>query len=81
MSKYISGQEKEDILDERHWQLKDFKQRMITKDWKKLLMSYEDKIIYKGELIALIARNIGYGIVEVSKKIDELEDAHKEIEG
>lgn len=40
--------DKEQLLDNRHWQIEDFRQRMTREEWKKLLLDYEDTVVYKG---------------------------------
>lgn len=59
---------KENILDELHWRIPDYKQRMEQNQWKKLLLHDDDKIIFRGNVVQLQAKNLGYGIVEVSKE-------------
>ena len=59
---------KEDYLDPEHWQFRDYTQRMETKTWKKFVFAGVDKIIYQGRVYRLVAKKLGYGIVEISKK-------------
>lgn len=56
-------------LDKQHWQYKEHKQRMSTKEWKVFLLYSKDAIIYKGKITKLVAKNLGYGVVEVSKEL------------
>ena len=58
---------KEDILDEGHWISGDFRQRMTTSNWRELLLNYDTKLIFQGRVTQLYAKNLGYGVVEVSK--------------
>ena len=60
---------KEDILDDQHWRFKDYCQRIETKKWKALLLNDDDKIIFEGRLTKLIGKNLGHGIIEVSKAV------------
>ena len=60
------------LLSDNHWRIPLYKERMLAKDWKKLLLAGEDKIIYRGRLVPLIAENLGYGVVEVSKDLSEI---------
>lgn len=65
---------KEKIIDVRsdyHWTDEEFKQRMTTKQWKKLLLEGEDKLIFRGKVTQLVAKKLGYGVVEVSKNLEE----------
>jgi len=56
-------------LDIRHWQIEGFKQRMTTKEWRKVLLDGDDKIICKGRLRQLAVSNLGgFGAVEISKE-------------
>jgi len=57
-------------LDNRHWTDPLFCERMPTKQWRSILLSRGDQIIFKGILYKLIANPIGYGVVEVSKGIE-----------
>ena len=56
------------ILDNNHWKLEDFKQRMSIKAWEELLLNHEDKIIFKGCVRQLEAKRIFGSVVEVYKK-------------
>ena len=63
------------VLDNRHWTIGDFKERMTTKEWKELLINFQDKIIYKGKITKIIPKDLGAGVIEISKeqnKIDEV---------
>ena len=51
-----------------HWQIEDFRQRMTNKEWKQILLNHEDKIIVRGRLRQLVAKNLGAGVVEIYKK-------------
>lgn len=42
------------------------RQRITTTEWKKILLSYGDKFIRKGAVRQLVAKDIGFGVVEVS---------------
>lgn len=55
------------ILDDEHWQRKDYKQRMTTKKWRQILLSNSDSIVFKGNKMSLKARSLGAGVYEVSK--------------
>lgn len=58
---------KEDILDEQHWKIKDYRQRMPNKFWKILLLNDDDKVIFQGRVTKLKAKSLGCGVVEVVK--------------
>ena len=60
--------QKEDILDKQHWVYPDYRQRITTKEWKALLLNDDDRIIFHGRVTKLISINLGYGVIEVSKK-------------
>ena len=51
----------------RHSSEKDFIQRLTHEKWKEILLEDKDWTIYKGVKVKLFARDIGYGVVEVSK--------------
>ena len=55
-------------LDEDHWHIEDYEQRMTKKEWEKMLLNYEDKIITKGKVRQLVIRALSSNVVEVYKK-------------
>lgn len=50
-----------------HYNLENFRERMTTAEWKAILLGNNDSIVYKGELRRLVAKKLGYGVVEVYK--------------
>jgi hypothetical protein len=64
---------KEQILDEQHWIYPDYRQRMINKHWRELLLNDDDKVIFQGRVTQLKAKSLGVGVVEVfkEKKVSE----------
>lgn len=64
---------KEQILDDQHWTFEDYKQRMVTKDWKALLLNDDDKMIFAGRLRQLVGKNLGAGVWEISKAPSEVD--------
>jgi hypothetical protein len=54
--------------DERHWITETYKQRMTTKEWQKILLDYDDSVIFQGKLRKLKARKLGAGVVEIFKE-------------
>ena len=59
--------EKEDIRDIWHWRTPEYRQRMTTQAWRNILLSNDDSIIFRGNIVKLKAESIGYGVVEVFK--------------
>ena len=57
------------IRDNQHWEYEDYKQRMTKKDWAKLLLNNEDRLIFKGRMRKLVAKDLGCGIVEITKEV------------
>lgn len=55
-------------LDNNHWTVEDYKQRMAKKEWEEILLNYDDKIIVKGNLRQLAVRKLSSNVVEVYKK-------------
>lgn len=55
-------------LNDNHWKDEDYTQRMTTKDWKKILLEEKDRLIFRGYMRQLVAKSIGYGLVEVGKR-------------
>lgn len=52
--------------ENRFWYVEDHTQRITTKDWKEVLLDNRDKLIKQGHIRQLVAKNLGYGVVEVS---------------
>jgi hypothetical protein len=44
-----------------------YRQRMTTKEWKKLLLNGDDVMFFEGRMRRLKAKNLGAGVVEVYK--------------
>jgi hypothetical protein len=42
-----------------------FTQRITAKEWRDILLAEEDTIITKGMVRQFVAKNLGYGVVEV----------------
>ena len=56
-------------IDNRFWQIADeslVQQRMRAKDWAELLLDSKDKVIIRGRLRTLVAKKLGYGVVEIT---------------
>ena len=58
----------EKTLNPAHWELEKFSERMTAAEWKNILLDENDKIMVKGHLRQVVAKNLGYGVVEVSKQ-------------
>ena len=58
---------KEEILDDQHWRFKDYTQRITYKQWKTLLLNDDDNIIFEGRVMKLKVKNVGFGMVEITK--------------
>jgi len=56
------------ILDNQHWEFRDYKQRITTKQWKELLLDDNDSVIFRGQVTKLKGKNLGYGVVEITKQ-------------
>ena len=59
---------KEKILDDAHWTFEDHIQRIPAKIWRQLLLNDDDQIIFRGRLRRFAARNMGYGVIEITKE-------------
>jgi hypothetical protein len=42
---------------------------MSYEDWREILLAGGDQIIYKGQMVPLVATDLGYGVVEVAKQL------------
>ncbi len=59
---------KEKILTAGHWKSEAYAQRMTTRCWKLILLNNDDQITFEGRVRKLVGKNIGFGVVEVSKE-------------
>jgi len=57
-----------EMLDMLHWQREDHKQRITREQWREILLSGDDTIICRGSLRKLKAKNLGVGVLEISKE-------------
>jgi hypothetical protein len=55
------------IRNEKHWEIEDYKQRTTTRGWRYMLLHYEDTVTFEGKVRQLKAKNLGAGVVELSK--------------
>ena len=46
-------------------------QRISTQEWRGILLAGKDNLVYAGDVRRLVAKKIGYGVVEVSMKPKE----------
>ena len=60
--------DKKRILHENHWKGEHFKQRITASEWKQLLLHNDDEVIFEGHIRKLVAKKLGYGVVEISKE-------------
>lgn len=61
-----------EALNENHWRIDNFKQRLTKKEWQKILLNNEDEIIYKGNFVKFKAIDLGYGVVEIKKDLSNV---------
>ena len=59
------------MLDSRHWTHRDHRQRMDRKQWRTILLASADTIVFKANVVKLVADDIGYGVVEVYKDMKD----------
>lgn len=55
-------------LSDNHWRLETYSERITTREWRRLLLSGGDTIIFRGHIRQLKAKLLGAGVVEVSKE-------------
>ena len=58
------------ILNENHWRVSYYKQRMTTKQWREVLLAGDDMIVFKGTCCKLKAKSLGAGVMEVYKDLE-----------
>ena len=51
-----------------HYRIENHAQRMPENVWRKILLDERDKIMVNGRLRQLVAKKLGFGVVEISKK-------------
>ena len=54
-----------ELININFWKYENATQRMTRKDWVRVLLDGDDKIIANGHVRKLKARNLGAGVVEV----------------
>ena len=54
-------------LDNNHWRLEDYRQRMTDGDWREILLEGKDRLTYHGYIRQLAAKKLGSGVVEIYK--------------
>ena len=59
---------KNKILDDGHWQREDYTQRVKAKVWKQFLLNSDDQMIMNGRIRKLNGKNLGFGVIEISKE-------------
>lgn len=59
------------LLDNRHCTEKNYVQRITQKQCRRILLDSGDKVIYKGKEYSLYFRDVGYGVVEVGKVVED----------
>jgi len=65
-----------EIRDTGHWTLPYWKQRMSSKEWRKILLEGKDRIIYMGRSINLMGKHVGMGIYEIRKDPKQMKERY-----
>jgi len=47
--------------------MESYTERITVSQWREVLLDERDTMIFKGNVRQLVAKNLGYGVVEVSK--------------
>lgn len=55
------------LLSPNHSVMESYKERITASQWREILLDERDTMIFKGTVRQLVAKNLGYGVVEVSK--------------
>ena len=55
-------------INKCHWLHEDYKERITTKAWREMLLNDNDTIIYKGNIRRIVGKNLGVGVIEISKE-------------
>ena len=58
---------KERAIEDGHWKHETYTQRLTTREWKLVLLHTDDHITFEGRVRKLVAKKLGYGVVEISK--------------
>lgn len=68
-----AGTEHAVLMEEysKHSSMKEYRQRMTTKQWRWFLLNHMDSIIWNGNVVRLIAESLGAGVVEITKEINK----------
>ena len=54
--------------DNEHWRTEGYRQRVTEEQWRDILLSGEDRMVFRGRCRQLIADPLGYGVVEIFKE-------------
>ena len=52
---------------DKHAEFANYTERCTLKQWREALLFRNDKTVYKGDVITLEAKSLGFGVVEISK--------------
>ena len=63
-------------IDNQHWVREDYKERITAKEWEKMLLESDDTIVFKGRVRRLIGKNLGFGVIEISKGGNVTDEKH-----
>ena len=55
-------------LSANHHMIEGYSERITTKEWKEILLNEEDKVVFHATVRRLVAKRLGYGVVEISKE-------------
>ena len=58
-----------EIRDNGHWVDENYRQRITTAEWKRLLLEGGDVMVFRGRIRQLKAKKLGAGVVEIYKAI------------
>jgi hypothetical protein len=55
-------------INNAHFVIEGFKERIPIKQWRAMLLNEEDTIVFRGHVRKLIGKNLGCGVIEISKE-------------
>ena len=55
-------------LNDNHWRSESYRQRMLLKDWRRILLNDDDHIMFAGHMRQLKAKSVGAGVYDVYKE-------------
>ncbi len=61
------------MLNNMHWNLAEYRQRVTVKEWREILLAEMDTIVFRGAIVKLVGKRVGPGVYEIYKEKEQSE--------